>query len=67
MQYSELRLDDTVFIRHTKPISARKRFTLEKILKSPIGEAAAAKETLRAAALDVNPALSLTPLPEASS
>jgi len=47
---NELRLDDTVFIRHTRPISARKRFTLEKILKSPIGEAAAAKAALMAAA-----------------
>jgi len=46
---NELRLDDTVVIRHTRPISARKRFTLEKILKSPIGEAATAKAALMAA------------------
>ncbi|KIM75358.1 hypothetical protein PILCRDRAFT_827261 [Piloderma croceum F 1598] len=38
---NELRIEDTVLIRHTRPISARKRFILEKILKSPIGEAAA--------------------------
>lgn len=40
---NDLRIEDTVVIRHTRPISARKRFILEKILKSPIGEAAAAK------------------------
>lgn len=65
-QYSELRIDDTVFIRHTKPISARKRFTLEKILKSPIGEAVAAKEALQAAAADVDSS-PVTPTPETSS
>lgn len=31
----ELRIDDTVLVRNCPPISARKRFTLEKILKSP--------------------------------
>ncbi|KAH7912599.1 nucleic acid-binding protein [Hygrophoropsis aurantiaca] len=30
-----LRLDDTVLIRNCPPISARKRFKLEKVLKSP--------------------------------
>ncbi|KAG0708739.1 hypothetical protein DFH29DRAFT_993618 [Suillus ampliporus] len=30
-----LRLSDTVLIRNCPPISARKRFKLEKILKSP--------------------------------
>ncbi|KAG1767263.1 hypothetical protein CY34DRAFT_800418 [Suillus luteus UH-Slu-Lm8-n1] len=30
-----LRLNDTVLIRNCPPISARKRFKLEKILKSP--------------------------------
>jgi small subunit ribosomal protein S17 len=50
MVSAELRLEDTVFIRHTRPISARKRFMLEKILKSPIGEAAATKAALAAAA-----------------
>jgi small subunit ribosomal protein S17 len=39
-----------VLIRHTRPISARKRFILEKILKSPIGEAAGAKAAQTAAA-----------------
>ncbi|TBU24219.1 nucleic acid-binding protein [Dichomitus squalens] len=32
---SQLRLNDTVLIRNCPPISARKRFTLEKVLKSP--------------------------------
>ncbi|EPQ61355.1 nucleic acid-binding protein [Gloeophyllum trabeum ATCC 11539] len=32
---NQLRLDDTVLIRNCPPISARKRFMLEKILKSP--------------------------------
>jgi small subunit ribosomal protein S17 len=32
---TELRLDDTVVIRNCPPISARKRFKLEKVLKSP--------------------------------
>lgn len=31
----ELRQGDTVLIRNCPPISARKRFTLEKVLKSP--------------------------------
>ena len=48
--YVELQLDDTVFIRHTAPISARKRFTLEKILKSPLSDAVEAKATMVAAA-----------------
>ena len=33
--YAELRPSDTVLIRNCPPISARKRFTLEKVLKSP--------------------------------
>ena len=33
--FPELRIDDTVLVRNCPPISARKRFTLEKILKSP--------------------------------
>jgi len=66
---NELRLDDTVFIRHTQPISARKRFTLEKILKSPIGEAAAAKAALKAIAVAAQEPSSLTQsnAPNASS
>jgi len=31
----QLRINDTVVIRNCPPISARKRFTLEHILKSP--------------------------------
>jgi len=54
---NELRLEDTVVVRHTRPISARKRFTLEKILKSPIGDAAAVKAASMDAA--VKPPLSL--------
>lgn len=30
-----LRLDDTVVIQNCRPLSARKRFTLEQIVKSP--------------------------------
>lgn len=30
-----LRLDDHVLIRNCRPLSARKRFTLERIIKSP--------------------------------
>ncbi|KAI0337262.1 nucleic acid-binding protein [Trametopsis cervina] len=30
-----LRLDDSVLIRNCRPLSARKRFTLERIIKSP--------------------------------
>jgi len=33
--YTGLRVDDIVMIRNCPPISKRKRFTLEKILKSP--------------------------------
>ncbi|KAI0698643.1 hypothetical protein C8Q76DRAFT_589335, partial [Earliella scabrosa] len=32
---NQLRPSDTVLIRNCPPISARKRFTLEKVLKSP--------------------------------
>ena len=32
---TELRINDTVLIRNCPPISARKRFTLETVLKSP--------------------------------
>ncbi|KAI0743170.1 hypothetical protein C8Q80DRAFT_1273709 [Daedaleopsis nitida] len=35
---NQLRHHDTVLIRNCPPISARKRFTLEKVLKSPEGE-----------------------------
>jgi len=32
---NELRLHDKVLIRHCRPISARKRFKLEKVVDSP--------------------------------
>ncbi|GBE78789.1 predicted protein [Sparassis crispa] len=35
---NQLRLGDTVLIRNCPPISARKRFTLENVLKSPEAE-----------------------------
>ncbi|EIW86831.1 hypothetical protein CONPUDRAFT_95732 [Coniophora puteana RWD-64-598 SS2] len=35
---AELRLNDVVSIRNCPPISARKRFRLEKVLHSPEGE-----------------------------
>ncbi|KAI0070099.1 nucleic acid-binding protein, partial [Panus rudis PR-1116 ss-1] len=34
-EHNKLRIDDTVLVRNCPPISARKRFRLEKILKSP--------------------------------
>ncbi|KZP10512.1 hypothetical protein FIBSPDRAFT_758178 [Athelia psychrophila] len=46
----QLQLDDTVFIRHTAPISARKRFTLERIIKSPLSDAVSTKAAMVAAA-----------------
>lgn len=50
---AELRINDTVTIRNCPPISARKRFTLEKIVKSPETERdlrhAQQAEALRAA------------------
>jgi small subunit ribosomal protein S17 len=39
----ELRQDDLVTIRNCRPISAMKRFTLERILKSPETERALAR------------------------
>lgn len=35
LSHSELREGDTVLIRNCPPVSARKRFKLEKIIKSP--------------------------------
>ncbi|KIP02245.1 hypothetical protein PHLGIDRAFT_112259 [Phlebiopsis gigantea 11061_1 CR5-6] len=50
---NKLRINDTVTIRNCPPISARKRFTLEKIVKSPETERdlrhAQQAEALRAA------------------
>ncbi|KAJ8591495.1 nucleic acid-binding protein [Rhizopogon salebrosus TDB-379] len=34
-EHNVLRLNDTALIRNCPPISARKRFKLEKVLKSP--------------------------------
>jgi hypothetical protein len=31
----ELRVDDSVLIRNCPPVSARKQFTLEKVVRSP--------------------------------
>ncbi|KAI8996216.1 hypothetical protein BD414DRAFT_533930 [Trametes punicea] len=48
-----LRMNDTVLIRNCPPISARKRFTLEKVIKSPEREREAlhARQAAEAAAL----------------
>jgi len=35
---SELQQDDLVLIRSCRPISARKHFTLDRVLKSPLTE-----------------------------
>ncbi|GLB36035.1 putative ribosomal protein S17 [Lyophyllum shimeji] len=43
--FNRLRKDDVVTIRNCPPISARKRFTVEKVLRSPEGE----RELARAA------------------
>ncbi|TFK48097.1 hypothetical protein OE88DRAFT_1665192 [Heliocybe sulcata] len=42
---NQLRLEDTVLIRNCPPISARKRFTLAKILKSPEAQRTLAHST----------------------
>ncbi|TFK89189.1 nucleic acid-binding protein [Polyporus arcularius HHB13444] len=49
---NQLRMQDTVLIRNCPPISARKRFTLEKVLKSPEREREAlhARQAAEAAA-----------------
>ncbi|KII93809.1 hypothetical protein PLICRDRAFT_171516 [Plicaturopsis crispa FD-325 SS-3] len=41
---NQLRQDDKVTIKHCRPLSARKRFTLEKVLESPEGRR---KEAIR--------------------
>ena len=41
VNYPELLEDDQVVIRNCPPVSARKRFTLERVLASPAAEAAA--------------------------
>ncbi|KAH9939083.1 uncharacterized protein BXZ73DRAFT_44130 [Epithele typhae] len=49
---NELHIRDTVLIRNCPPISARKRFTLERIIKSPVAdrEALHARQAAEAAA-----------------
>ncbi|KAH8993580.1 hypothetical protein EDB86DRAFT_1334022 [Lactarius hatsudake] len=53
---NQLRTEDSVLIRNCPPISARKRFTLEKIVRSPETERALAHAT-------ASPAASPTPAP----
>ncbi|KAH8998042.1 hypothetical protein EDB92DRAFT_1837568 [Lactarius akahatsu] len=48
---NQLRAEDSVLIRNCPPISARKRFTLEKIVRSPETERALAHATAPPAAL----------------
>ncbi|KAH9063268.1 hypothetical protein EDB87DRAFT_1604911 [Lactarius vividus] len=54
--FVELRTEDSVLIRNCPPISARKRFTLEKIVRSPETERAFAHPT-------APPVASPTPVP----
>ena len=53
----ELRIEDSVLIRNCPPVSARKRFTLEKVVRSPETE----RDLLHAAV--ETPATSLSPTP----
>ena len=53
-----LRVDDSVLIRNCPPVSARKRFTLEKVVRSPETE-----RDLAHAAVVETPASSLLPMP----
>ncbi|KAI0321498.1 hypothetical protein OF83DRAFT_1051085 [Amylostereum chailletii] len=46
----QLRLDDAVVIRNCPPVSARKRFALDRVLRSPERERAQAHAALAAAA-----------------
>jgi len=43
--FVELHMEDSVLIRNCPPISARKRFTLEKVIRSPETERALAHAT----------------------
>ncbi len=55
----ELRVDDSVLIRNCPPVSARKRFTLEKVVRSPETE----RDLAHAAAVETPaPSPSLTPI-----
>ncbi|KAF8270581.1 hypothetical protein EI94DRAFT_1722422 [Lactarius quietus] len=55
---NQLRVEDSVLIRNCPPVSARKRFTLEKVVRSPETERALAHATAGAP-----PAPSPTPVP----
>ncbi|THH14730.1 hypothetical protein EW146_g5636 [Bondarzewia mesenterica] len=61
---SELRMEDSVMIRNCPPISAHKRFTLEKVLNSPETERelAHAQQAAEAAGSSIPPS---SPLPSA--
>lgn len=47
---SELRQDDIVLIRNCPPVSARKRFALQRVLKSPLAEREVARALFTEAA-----------------
>ena len=53
-----LRVDDSVLIRNCPPVSARKRFTLEKVVRSPETE----RDLAHATAVET-PTLSPSPTP----
>ncbi|KAI0267276.1 hypothetical protein BC834DRAFT_870583 [Gloeopeniophorella convolvens] len=55
---NQLRMDDSVLIRNCPPISARKRFTLEKIVRSPETERDLAHAVAAAAAVATAPSAS---------
>ncbi|KAI0325979.1 nucleic acid-binding protein [Cubamyces sp. BRFM 1775] len=63
-EQNNLRMHDTVLIRNCPPISARKRFTLEKVLKSPERE----REDLHARqAAELNEGTQPSPSPQAQA
>jgi len=47
---SELRQDDIVLIQNCPPVSARKRFALQRVLKSPLAEREVARARFTEAA-----------------
>lgn len=55
---SGLRQDDVVIIRNCPPVSARKRFTLERILKSPLTERELARARITQEAMSTSEATS---------
>jgi len=56
--FIELRVDDSVLIRNCPPVSARKRFTLDKVVRSPETE----RDIAHAAAV-ATPTVSPSPTP----